>query len=162
MLIVSRSLDRICNMGSPINYKNRNISIFFAQWEERVRQELQIGWVCCLILLSAKFKDTDYEKQGKVGGRASLHLLLWWNWDQNLACISIWFLRKPISPPCYFASGIRVSNKFQICVYIPMSLTNAGCMVLSESRRTFTSETPNSVDAKELAVVLLCRTFVKI
>lgn len=58
--------------------------------------------------------------------------------------------------------NIRVSNKSQICVYIPTSLTNAGCMVLSEPRRTFTSETPNSVDTKELAVVLLCCTFIKI
>lgn len=84
------------------------------------------------------------------------------DWHQNTACVSICFLRKAISPPCYFVSRVRVTNKSQICVYIPMSLTNAGCMVLSESRRTFTSETSNSVDTKELAVVLLCCTFIKI
>lgn len=75
---------------------------------------------------------------------------------------SSWFLRKMILPPCYFASGVRVYNKSQICVHLPTSPTNAGCMVLSESRRTFASESPNSVDTKELAVVLLCCTFIKI
>lgn len=98
-------------------------------------------------------------REGRKEG-ASLHF--WWDWDQNLAYVSIWFLRKMILPPCNFASGVRVNNKSQICVYLPMSPTNAGCMVLSEARRTFASESPNSVDTKELTVVLLCCTFIKI
>lgn len=46
--------------------------------------------------------------------------------------------------------------------FFPLPLTNAGCVVLGKSRRTFTCETANGVNTQELAVVLLSCTLIKI
>lgn len=68
MLIVSRSLCMISNVGPAMNYRNRNIIIIFAQWVRKGKARIPSWCFHCLLLASAKFKDRDYENKGRRDG----------------------------------------------------------------------------------------------
>lgn len=68
MLIVSRSLDMISNVGPAMNYRNGNIITIFAQWVRKGKARIPSWCFHCLLLASVKFKDRDYENKGRRDG----------------------------------------------------------------------------------------------